>query len=167
MLYTDTMVVTASPLSHRDNFGWDEWHSSFGWSGIDYRGDLQSYYYALIDESGFFEYGPEYDILEIDESIFTNSKDSEENRIRMQTRLKEHIENQKLMLEHIEDSEEWKFLENPEENPYIQYIGNERGIKEKNIVQQNIKIISLVMSLMILKIIRRIPLIPQQELIFS
>jgi hypothetical protein len=131
MLYTDTMVVTASPLSHRDNFGWDEWNSSFGWSGIDYRADLQSYYYALIDESGFFEYGPEYDVLEIDESIFTNSKDSEENRIRMQTRLKEHIENQKLMLERIEDSEEWQFLENPEKNPYIQYIGDRYGIKEK------------------------------------
>ena len=54
MLYTDTMVVTASPLPPRDHYGWDEWNSSFGWSSMDNRGDLAAYYHALIDESLFF-----------------------------------------------------------------------------------------------------------------
>ncbi|HHR5886298.1 TPA: hypothetical protein ACS78C_001748 [Providencia alcalifaciens] len=98
---------------------------------MDNRGDLEAYYHALIDESLFFEYGPEYDILEVDESIFANSKDSEEKRIRMQTKLKEHIEKQKLMLERLEDTEEWKFLEDPEKSPYTQYTSDRNGIEEK------------------------------------
>ncbi|HHR6036267.1 TPA: hypothetical protein ACS70C_000609 [Providencia alcalifaciens] len=52
--------------------------------------------------------------MEVDESIFANSKGSEEKRIRMQTNLKEHIEKQKLMLKRLEDIEEWKFLEDPQ-----------------------------------------------------
>lgn len=131
MLYTDTMIVTTSPLPPIENYGWDEWNSSFGWNNMDNRGDLEAYYHALIDESLFFEYGPEYDILEVDESIFANSKDSEEKRIRMQTKLKEHIEKQKLMLERLEDTEEWKFLEDPEKSPYTQYTSDRNGIEEK------------------------------------
>ncbi|ETT03587.1 hypothetical protein [Providencia alcalifaciens] len=131
MLYTDTMIVTTSPLPPIENYGWDEWNSSFGWNNMDNRGDLEAYYHALIEESLFFEYGPEYDILEVDESIFANSKDSEEKRIRMQTKLKEHIEKQKLMLERLEDTEEWKFLEDPEKSPYTQYTSDRNGIEEK------------------------------------
>lgn len=62
------MIVTTSPLPPIENYGWDEWNSSFGWNNMDNRGDLEAYYHALIDESLFFEYGPEYDILEVDDS---------------------------------------------------------------------------------------------------
>ncbi|HHR6137498.1 TPA: hypothetical protein ACS72F_001381 [Providencia alcalifaciens] len=53
MLYTDTMIVTTSPLPPIENYGWDEWNSSFGWNNMDNRGDLEAYFRALIDESLF------------------------------------------------------------------------------------------------------------------
>lgn len=62
------MIVTTSPLPPREHYGWDEWNSSFGWNNMDNHGDLEAYYHVLIDESLFFEYGPEYDILEVDDS---------------------------------------------------------------------------------------------------
>lgn len=53
MLYTDTMIVTTSPLPPIENYGWDKWNSSFGWNNMDNRGDLEAYFRALIDESLF------------------------------------------------------------------------------------------------------------------
>ncbi|HHR5810144.1 hypothetical protein [Providencia alcalifaciens] len=79
--------------------------------------------------------------MEVDESIFANSKDSEEKRIRMQTKLKEHIEKQKLMLERLEDTEEWKFLEDPEKALIHNTLVIVMELKKKSIIRQNIKTI--------------------------